>query len=173
MPVYDDVGPATGYAALMSRQCVTRTVRLRVAVLRTGLVLPMIGCWLSGCAMMGAPKPVTCQPVASTPAFVLRQATDQAYAAGFAAGKLVQARRDRANAAVEANKAAAQAETVQEIPPQETPATGLAPAQTTRTQGPPTVAVAPALPPVPPVPGKNGYVPSGPATPLGSMSAPF
>jgi hypothetical protein len=156
--------------SLMTTPFDTTAIRSRVpkysgmpAALFLALLLP-------GCS--APPPPVVSAPSPMPSLQALHQAEEEGYAEGFAAGKKVQARHDRAMAAEhETNapaKAAPPAQVVQTTSPPAPP-----PAPTPPTPPAPPAPSPAIIPAAPPTPAQNSYDSSGPAQPLGSLPPAF
>jgi hypothetical protein len=96
------------YDAKMSRRLDLATIRLRLQYKYLQLIPLGMSVLLTGCSLLPLhARPVTEAAPQETSAWMLRQADARGYAAGFEAGRRLQALRDRENAAAAAKSSAA------------------------------------------------------------------
>ena len=105
--LYDDGCAMPRYDAKMSRRLDLATVKLRFQHKYLRLLPLGMGAVLSGCSLLPVQdRPMTQTTPQETSALMLRQADARGYAAGFEAGRRLQALRDRESAAAEAKSSA-------------------------------------------------------------------
>jgi hypothetical protein len=163
------------YAATMSRRLDLATIRLRIQNKYLWLAPLGVGTVLSGCSLLPLQdRAATASSPSGSSILILRQADARGYAAGFEAGKRLQALRDRESAGAAAkSSAAASSDTA---PPVAVPAAAVPALQLPSGTVPPAMASsAPALPAsasaLASTPASSVLVPSASAAPVPGKTA--